>query len=241
MNTTVNSTNKPDRNPDIVVTVAIVDDDRLVRMGLRAMIDAEPDLHVIGEAADGIEGLRMISETRPDVVIMDVRMPGMDGIEATRAITSRHIAEGHHQTRVLVATTFEFDDYVYDALSAGASGFVLKRVDPDELMDAIRLVARGESLVFPVLTRRLIERFASQRLRADDPRTLLLSSLTEREAEILRLIAAGRSNQEMADALYVSLHTIKTHVGSVLTKIDARDRTQAVVFAYETGFVTPGA
>jgi DNA-binding NarL/FixJ family response regulator len=229
------------KDPDTVVTVAIVDDDRLVRMGLRAMIDAEPDLHVIGEAADGMDGLRMISETRPDVVIMDVRMPGMDGIEATRAITSRHIAAGQHQTRVLVATTFEFDDYVYDALSAGASGFVLKRVDPDELMDAIRLVARGESLVFPVLTRRLIERFASQRLRPNDPRTLLLSSLTEREAEILRLIAAGRSNQEMADALFVSLHTVKTHVGSVLTKIDARDRTQAVVFAYETGFVTPGA
>jgi DNA-binding NarL/FixJ family response regulator len=222
---------------DSLISVLLVDDDRLVRMGLRAIIDAEPDLHVIGEAADGLTGVSEANALRPDVVIMDVRMPNMDGIEATRAILASHV---DHTPRVLVATTFEFDDYVYDALSAGASGFVLKRVEPDELVEAIRLVARGESLVFPVLTRRLIERFASQRLRTDDPRTLLLASLTEREAEILQLIAAGRSNQEIADLLFLSLHTVKTHVGSVLTKIDARDRTQAVVFAYETGFVTPG-
>ncbi len=220
-----------------IITVLLVDDDRLVRMGLRAIIDAEPDLHVIGEAVDGASGVSQANELRPDVVIMDVRMPGMDGIQATKALMAAH---GDHKPRVLVATTFEFDDYVYDALSAGASGFVLKRVEPDELIDAIRLVARGESLVFPVLTRRLIERFATQRLRTDDPRTLLLSSLTDREAETLRLIAAGKSNQEIADDLFVSLHTVKTHVGSVLTKIDARDRTQAVVFAYETGFVIPG-
>jgi DNA-binding NarL/FixJ family response regulator len=222
---------------DSLISVLLVDDDRLVRMGLRAIIDAEPDLHVIGEAADGLAGVSEANALRPDVVIMDVRMPNMDGIEATRAILASHV---DHTPRVLVATTFEFDDYVYDALSAGASGFVLKRVEPDELVEAIRLVARGESLVFPVLTRRLIERFASQRLRTDDPRTLLLASLTEREAEILQLVAAGRSNQEIADFLFLSLHTVKTHVGSVLTKIDARDRTQAVVFAYETGFVTPG-
>jgi DNA-binding NarL/FixJ family response regulator len=229
------SVNKP-ANP--IVTVLLVDDDRLVRMGLRAIIDAEPDLHVVGEASDGVGGVSEANSLRPDVVIMDVRMPNMDGIQATRAILASHT---DHTPRILVATTFEFDDYVYDALSAGASGFVLKRVEPDELVDAIRMVARGESLVFPVLTRRLIERFASQRLRTDDPRTLLLASLTEREAEILQLVASGRSNQEIADGLFVSLHTVKTHVGSVLTKINARDRTQAVVFAYETGFVTPGS
>jgi DNA-binding NarL/FixJ family response regulator len=224
--------------PSTVVKVVIVDDDRLVRMGLRVIIDAETDLQVIGEAADGLTGLSEVNRLQPDVVIMDVRMPGMDGIQATAAIMASH---AEHKPRVLVATTFEFDDYVYDALSAGASGFVLKRVDPDELIDAIRMVSRGESLVFPVLTRRLIERFASQRLRTDDPRTLLLTSLTERESETLRLIAGGKSNQEIADLLFVSMHTVKTHVGSVLTKIGARDRTQAVVFAYETGFVSPGS
>jgi DNA-binding NarL/FixJ family response regulator len=219
-----------------IISVLVVDDDRLVRMGLRAIIDGEPDLHVVGEASDGVSGVSEANALRPDVVIMDVRMPNMNGIEATKALLGGH---SDFKPRVLVATTFEFDDYVYDALSVGASGFVLKRVEPDELVDAIRVVARGESLVFPVLTRRLIERFASQRLRVDDPRTLLLASLTEREAETLKLLAAGRSNQEIADVLFVSLHTVKTHVGSVLAKIEARDRTQAVVFAFETGFVTP--
>ncbi len=221
-----------------IISVLLVDDDRLVRMGLRAIIDAETDLHVVGEASNGADGVSQANDLRPDVIIMDVRMPVMDGIQATAALMAGH---SPHKPRVLVATTFEYDDYVYDALSAGASGFVLKRVDPDELIDAIRLVARGESLVFPVLTRRLIERFATQRLRTDDPRTLVLSSLTDREAETLRLIAGGRSNQEIADEMFVSMHTVKTHVGAVLNKIGARDRTQAVVFAYETGFVSPGA
>ena len=162
----------------------------------------------------------------------------MDGIEATRAILS---SAAPIKPRILVVTTFEFDDYVYDALSAGASGFVLKRVEPEEFVHAVRLVARGESLVFPVLTRRLIERFASKRMRSDDPRTLLLTSLTDRESEVLRMVAAGSSNQEIAEGLYLSMHTVKTHMGSLLAKLGARDRTQAVVFAYETGFVTPGA
>jgi DNA-binding NarL/FixJ family response regulator len=165
-------------------------------------------------------------------------MPGIDGIEATRRLT----ADRPDRPRILVITTFEFDDYVYDALRAGASGFVLKRAKPDELIDAIRVVSRGESLVFPVLTRRLVERFALVREPApDDLQALLLAALTEREAEMLRLLAEGLTNAEISERLYISLHTTKSHVASVLTKLGARDRTQAVVFAYETGFVRPGA
>jgi DNA-binding NarL/FixJ family response regulator len=229
-----NQPGPPDQ--DRPTTVLVVDDDRLVRLGLSAILNAEPDLAVVGEAADGVSAISEAHRLVPDVVIMDVRMPRLDGIEATRAILA---SRGATLPRVLVATTFEFDDYVYEALAAGASGFVLKRVHPDELIDAVRVVARGESLVFPVLTRRLIERFAVQRLRPDDPRALLLTSLTDREGEVLRMMAAGSSNLEMAQALFLSMHTIKTHVGSVLAKLGARDRTQAVVFAYETGFVTP--
>lgn len=220
------------------IRVLLVDDDRLVRIGLRAIIESEPDMQVIGESVDGASGVSEANRLCPDVVVMDVRMPAMDGIEATRAILS---SAAPIKPRILVATTFEFDDYVYDALSAGASGFVLKRVEPEEFVHAVRLVARGESLVFPVLTRRLIERFASKRMRSDDPRTLLLTSLTDRESEVLRMVAAGSSNQEIAEGLYLSMHTVKTHMGSLLAKLGARDRTQAVVFAYETGFVTPGA
>jgi DNA-binding NarL/FixJ family response regulator len=161
----------------------------------------------------------------------------MDGIDATRRLT----ADRPDRPRVLVVTTFEYDDYVYDALRAGASGFVLKRATPDELVDALRVVSRGESLLFPALTRRLVERFALARTpRPDDHQALMLGSLTDREAEILRLLAEGLSNAEIADRLFVSLHTTKTHVASVLAKVGARDRTQAVVFAYETGFVRPG-
>ena len=220
------------------IRVLLVDDDRLVRIGLRAIIESEPDMQVIGESVDGASGVSEANRLCPDVVVMDVRMPAMDGIEATRAILS---SAAPIKPRILVVTTFEFDDYVYDALSAGASGFVLKRVEPEEFVHAVRLVARGESLVFPVLTRRLIERFASKRMRSDDPRTLLLTSLTDRESEVLRMVAAGSSNQEIAEGLYLSMHTVKTHMGSLLAKLGARDRTQAVVFAYETGFVTPGA
>jgi DNA-binding NarL/FixJ family response regulator len=215
----------------------LVDDDPLVRMGLRAIVDQQPDLAVVGEAGDGTEALRAVAETDPDVVLMDVRMPGMDGIEATR----RLVAERPDRPRVLVITTFENDDYVYEALRAGASGFVLKRVTPVELVDAIRVVARGESLVFPVLTRRLVERFALARTPApDDLQALLLAGLTDREAELLRLLAEGLTNAEISERLYISLHTTKSHVASVLAKLGARDRTQAVVFAYETGFVQPG-
>jgi DNA-binding NarL/FixJ family response regulator len=216
-------------------SVVIVDDDRLVRVGLSAIIDHEADLSVVGEASNGEEALRVVTATDPDVVLMDVRMPGMDGIEATRALTGR---TGVDRPRVLVVTTFEHDDYVYDAITAGASGFVLKRVDPADLVDAVRIVARGESLVFPAMMRRLVEHHAPSRARKGDPRVALLATLTDREREILRAVARGESNAEIAASLVVSLHTVKTHVGNVLMKIGARDRTQAVVIAYETGFVS---
>ena len=223
---------EPERAP---IRIVIAADDALVRSGLATILGAEPDIVVAGTAADGAAAVRAVAEHAPDVVLMDVRMPGMDGIEATGRITARSPA----RPRVLVVTTFENDGYVYDALRAGASGFVLKRVQPEELAQAVRLVASGESLVFPALTRALVERYAV-RLAPSDRRALLLGELTEREAEILRLVARGRSNAEIATELFVAVHTVKTHVAHVLQKLDVRDRTQAVVFAYETGFVRAG-
>lgn len=217
------------------VRVLIADDDGLVRSGLRTILSIEPDIDVVGEASDGYEAVRRSAELDPDVVLMDVRMPNLDGIQATRRIVERSPT----RPRVLVVTTFEHDDYVFDALRAGASGFVLKRVQPEELAQAIRIVATGESLVFPALTRALVERH-SLRLGPDDHRVALVASLTEREAEILRLVARGLSNQEIADALVLAVHTVKTHVAHVLAKLESRDRTQAVIVAYETGFIRPG-
>ena len=217
------------------VRVLIADDDALVRSGLTTLLRAEPDIEVVGEAADGIEAVRRARELDPDVVLMDVRMPKMDGLEATKAL----VARSPDRPRVLVVTTFEHDEYVYDALRAGASGFVLKRVQPEELAQAVRIVASGESLVFPALTRRLVERHAT-RVDPSDRRALLLAQLTEREAETLRLVARGKSNQEIADELVVAVHTVKTHVARVLAKLEVRDRTQAVVLAYESGLARPG-
>lgn len=217
------------------IRVVIADDDALVRSGLATILGTEDDIEVVGQAVDGADAVRVAEQHAPDVVLMDVRMPKLDGIEATRRILER----GNVQTRVLVVTTFEHDEYVFDALRAGASGFVLKRVQPDELAHAIRIVASGESLVFPQLTRTLVERY-SVTLGANDRRALLLAELTEREGEILRLVARGRSNAEIADELFLAVHTVKTHVAHVLAKLEVRDRTQAVIFAYETGFVRPG-
>jgi DNA-binding NarL/FixJ family response regulator len=217
------------------IRVVIADDDGLVRGGLRTILSTEHDIEVVGEASDGFEAVRRSAELDPDVVLMDVRMPNLDGIQATRRIVERSPA----RPRVLVVTTFEHDDYVFDALRAGASGFVLKRVQPEELAQAIRIVATGESLVFPALTRALVERHTIQ-LDPSDRRTALVASLTEREAEILRLVARGLSNQEIADQLVVAVHTVKSHVAHVLGKLETRDRTQAVIVAYETGFIRPG-
>lgn len=216
-------------------TVLLADDDRLVRTGLRAILDHEPDLAVVGEAENGEGAVERAANLHPDVVLMDVRMPGMDGIEATRRLVDRD----PERPRVLVVTTFEDDAYVYDALRVGASGFVLKRIDPSELINAVRIVASGESLVFPALTRRLVERFGPRNVDGDRA-TLLLAGLTDREAEILRLVAAGHSNADIAAGLFLCLQTVKTHVSNVLTKLQARDRTQAVIAAYEGGLVVPG-
>ncbi|WP_431917996.1 response regulator transcription factor [Nonomuraea jabiensis] len=210
--------------------IAIVDDDPLVRVGLRAILSSENDWEVIAEADDGhaAVGLARGSDP-PDLILMDIRMPGMDGLEATRRITARDGAP-----RVLVLTTFEVDEYLFEAMRAGASGFVLKRIPPKELIEAVRVVASGESLLFPASTRRLIERFAARSSR-------LLPELSQREQDVLRLLARGMSNSEIAGELSVAVETVKSHVAAVLMKLGVRDRTQAVIAAYETGFVVPGS
>ena len=215
----------------MTVRVAVVDDEELVRTGLRAIIGAQDDLIVVAEAADGSE-VPDVLRARPDVVLMDIRMPAIDGIQATRHIVDTAAAP----PKVLVLTTFENDDYVYDALRAGAAGFLLKRARPDEITAAVRLVAGGESLLFPTAIRRLAA------VRATGPSSPGPGAgLTAREADVLRLMARGLSNTEIAAELVVSPETVKTHVGNVLAKLGARDRTQAVITAYESGFVNPRA
>ena len=213
----------------------IADDQALVRTGF-GMILAADGIEVTAEAANGAEALAAVRRTRPDVVLMDIRMPQMDGIEATRRI----LAEGPDGTRVIILTTYDLDHYVYAALTAGASGFLLKDVSPEHLVAAVRLVQSGDALLAPAITRRLIERFAQR--EEDRPAGLHrdLSGLTPRELEVLRLLATGLSNAELADRLLLSPTTIKTHIGRILSKLDLRDRVQAVVLAYETGLVSPG-
>ncbi len=213
------------------VRVLLVDDEPLIRAGLRAIIDSEDDLSVAGEAADGAEVPGLVARLRPDVVLMDVRMPAVDGIRATTHLMSTV----DEPPKVIVVTTFENDDHVYDALLAGASGFLLKRARPEEIVAAIRTVVAGESLLFPAAIRRL----AAQRAPGPAGDGLASAGLTEREREVLRLVAAGLSNVEIAGELYVGVQTVKTHVGNVLAKLGARDRTQAVIRAYDSGFVTP--
>ncbi|WP_410654940.1 response regulator [Amycolatopsis sp. lyj-112] len=213
------------------VGVLLVDDEQLIRAGLRAIVASEPDLEVVGEAADGAEVPGLVSRFRPDVVLMDVRMPSVDGIRATAHLMSTMDTP----PKVIVVTTFENDDYVYDALLAGASGFLLKRARPEEIVAAIRTVASGESLLFPAAIRRL----AAQQAKRGPQEGLAEAGLTEREREVLRLMAGGLSNVEIAGELYLGVQTVKTHVGNVLSKLGARDRTQAVIKAYDTGFVTP--
>lgn len=218
------------------IRVLVVDDQALVRAGFRMILEAEDDLEVVAEAADGDEAVRGVRRHRPHVVLMDVRMPGLDGIEATR----RLLAHDGDAPAVLILTTFDLDEYVFAALRAGASGFLLKDTPPDELVHAIRVVAEGEALLSPSVTRRLIEEFAHQPARAPDS-GLALSELTERELDVLRLVARGLSNAEIAGELVVGETTVKTHVGRILTKLGLRDRVQAVVLAYESGLVQPGS
>ncbi|GAA0405133.1 DNA-binding response regulator [Acrocarpospora corrugata] len=211
------------------IRIVVVDDHLVVRTGFAGLLDTQPDFHVVGTAADGAEALRVCRETTPDVVLMDVRMPGMDGIEATRRLTG---------PRVLILTTFDLDEYVFDALRAGASGFLLKDVTAEHLFDAVRVIAAGQALLAPAITRRLITEFAHPR---PSRRAAAPTGLTPRETQVLRLVAEGLSNQEIAARLTVTEETVKTHVSRVLAKLGLRDRTQAVIAAYESGLVVPGS
>jgi DNA-binding NarL/FixJ family response regulator len=217
----------------VTIRVLIADDQLLVRAGFRVLVDSAPDLEVLGEAADGRQAVTMASELRPDVVLMDIRMPGLDGLAATREITAD--PEG---PRVIILTTFDIDEYVFEALRSGASGFLLKDTEPTELLQAVRVVAAGEALLAPSVTRRLIEEFVT-RPDPHRPPPEALSSLTEREREVLVLVARGLSNTEIAEELVISPATAKTHVSRVMMKLAARDRAQLVVTAYEAGLVSP--
>jgi DNA-binding NarL/FixJ family response regulator len=219
-----------------VITVALADDQALVRAGFRALLDGEEDMAVVAEAADGEEAVALAREHRPDVVLMDVRMPRTDGLRATARLTADPALS---RTRVIVLTTFELDEYVFGALRAGASGFLLKDVEPAELLDAVRIVASGEALLAPRHTRRLIEAFVAQ-ADAPAPDDGELDELTAREREVLALVGQGLSNAEIAERIVVSPLTVKTHVARLFTKLDARDRAQLVVTAYESGLVRPG-
>jgi DNA-binding NarL/FixJ family response regulator len=217
----------------VTIRLLLADDQELVRTGFRLILNAEPDLDVAGEAGDGSQAVNEAARLRPDVVLMDVRMPGVDGIEATRRLGRLTPTP----PRVLMLTTFDLDQYVYDALRAGASGFLLKDAPAAQLVDAIRVVAAGDALLAPTVTRRMIAEFARRPLPKDEP---ALAELTGRELEVLKLVARGRSNAEIAKQLYISDATVKTHVKRVLAKLSLRDRVQAVVLAYETGLVQPG-
>jgi len=217
-----------------VIRVVLADDQGLVRAGFRALLDDAGDIEVVGEAGDGAAAVDLARSTRPDVVLMDIRMPVLDGLEATRRIVADELLAG---VRVLVLTTFELDEYVFEALAAGASGFLLKNTDPMELLRAVRVVAQGEALLAPSVTRRLIAKFAAA---SAPPRAVDLAALTEREREVMALAGAGLSNEEIAERLVVSPATARTHVSRAMVKLGARDRAQLVVFAYESGLVSPG-
>jgi DNA-binding NarL/FixJ family response regulator len=218
-----------------VIRVMLVDDQAMVRSGFRMILESETDITVVGEAADGRDAIELAVRCQPDVVLMDVRMPHMDGIEATEVITA-----SAHPPRVLMLTTFELDDYVYAALRAGASGFMLKDAPAEQLIDAVRVVARGDALLAPSVTRLLIEEVA-RRPRSEPAEVAAgFADLTERELDVIRLVAKGMSNGEIAESLYLGEATVKTHVGRILAKLNLRDRVQVVVAAYESGLVTPG-
>jgi DNA-binding NarL/FixJ family response regulator len=218
-----------------VIRIVIADDQTLVRDGFRMILDAQDDIEVVGEAADGLEAVARTRELRPDVVLMDIRMPGRDGLEATREVLRES-----PQTQVLILTTFDLNEYVYEAMKAGASGFLLKDIPRSQLIEGIRTVAAGDALLAPAITRRLIEQFVRRPPASVRPAPPVLETLTPREREVLELVARGRSNTEIATGLYVSEATVKTHVAHALRKLGLRDRVHAVVFAYESGLVEPG-
>ena len=228
------------------IRIVIADDHQVIRTGYSALLDTQEDFAVAGTAANGAEAVRLSRELRPDVVLMDVRMPEVDGIEATRQLLEPEGGEdqsGRLHTRVLILTTFDLDEYVYDALRAGASGFLLKDVTAERLFDAVRIVAAGEALLAPTVTRRLISEFAQLRASAQDDapaEPARLTALTPRETQVLRLVAEGMSNPEIAVRLVVTEETVKTHVSRILSKLGLRDRTQAVIAAYESGLIVPG-
>ncbi|MHA7987271.1 response regulator [Rathayibacter sp. CAU 1779] len=223
----------------MTISVLVVDDQAMVRAGFAAILDAQQGISVLGQASDGVEAIALARTLRPDVVLMDVRMPNLNGIDATRELVNPSRGEPH-VPRVLVLTTFDADDYVYDALAAGASGFLLKDAAPDELVRAVRIIADGDALLAPSVTRRLLERFTTQR-PASPRRAVQLNSLTEREREILVLIGRGYSNSEIAAELFIAEQTVKTHVSRIFTKVGVRDRVQAVILAYDTGLVEPAS
>jgi DNA-binding NarL/FixJ family response regulator len=219
-----------------MIRVALADDQALVRAGFRMLLDAQPDIDVVGEAKDGVEALELIASERPDVVLMDIRMPALDGLEATRRISDSPDLD---QVRVLILTTFEMDEYVFEALRSGASGFLVKDTEPDDLLRAVRVVAAGEALLSPSVTRTLISEFVARPERkAVTPSSL--AALTDREREVLAAVATGLSNEEIAETLFISPATARTHVSRVMVKLGARDRAQLVVIAYQSGLVAPG-
>lgn len=221
----------------MTVSVLIVDDQAMVRAGFAAILDAQPGISVVGQAADGAEGVALSQQLRPDVVLMDIRMPGVNGLEATRQLMSPP-PRVDHVPKVVILTTFDIDEYVHDALAAGASGFLLKDAPPADLVHAVRVVAAGDALLAPSVTKRLLQRFAEQR-PANDAHALRLADLTEREREILILIGSGLANTEIAAQLFIAEQTVKSHITRVFTKLQLRDRVQAVILAYDAGLVTP--
>ena len=226
---------------DDKIRVLIADDQELVRSGYKAILSTYPDFEIVGVAANGKEAVELAQQLRPDVVLMDIRMPELNGIEAARDITRNPLLANTH---VLVLTTFDVDEYVYDALEAGASGFLLKDADPDDIAEAIRVVAEGDALIQPSVMKRLVETFTAQRpsrVGGNDDKGKLIAQLTDREQEILRLVARGMTNDQIGEELFISPATVKTHLARIMAKLDAHDRAQLVVFAYESGFVAPGA